>query len=120
MFELISSTQQLFASFIDFDRNECDLDQSFGNKSRCSSPVRHVSSQADPDCGDHRGRSVDTRASIGLIGGFSSNTQGSLAAGISSALLATLFAYDGWMGVGNVAGEMKRPEKIYQKPSSLG
>lgn len=30
---------------------------------------------------------------------------------LSGALLATMFAYDGWLGVGNVAGEMKRPEK---------
>ncbi|WP_086350338.1 APC family permease [Candidatus Enterococcus clewellii] len=42
---------------------------------------------------------------------FSSGAGGSLAAGVSAALLATLFAYDGWLGVGNIAGEMKRPEK---------
>lgn len=27
------------------------------------------------------------------------------------ALLATLFAYDGWLSIGNLAGEIKRPEK---------
>lgn len=42
------------------------------------------------------------------------------AAGISSALLATLFAYDGWLGVGNVAGEMKHPEKDLPKAIILG
>lgn len=59
------------------------------------------------------------QVSVSLVD-FSSNTQGSLAAGISSALLATLFAYDGWMGVGNVAGEMKRPEKDLPKAIIFG
>ena len=26
-----------------------------------------------------------------------------------------MFAYDGWLGVGNVAGEMKRPERDLPK-----
>jgi len=38
----------------------------------------------------------------------------------AGALLATLFAYDGWMGVGNVAGEMKRPEKDLPKAIIFG
>ncbi|PWF99934.1 APC family permease [Levilactobacillus bambusae] len=29
----------------------------------------------------------------------------------SSGLLATMFAYDGWISIGNVAGEMKNPKK---------
>lgn len=33
----------------------------------------------------------------------------------SGALFATLFAYDGWLGVGAVAGEMKNPEKDLPK-----
>jgi APA family basic amino acid/polyamine antiporter len=33
------------------------------------------------------------------------------AAGLSGALLATLFAYDGWLGVGTVAGELKNPKR---------
>ncbi|MBF8808461.1 MAG: amino acid permease [Enterococcus lacertideformus] len=40
--------------------------------------------------------------------------------GLSSALLATLFAYDGWLGVGAMAGEMKRPEKDLPKAIILG
>lgn len=36
---------------------------------------------------------------------------GNWAQGFAAALLATLFAYDGWLGLGNMAGEMKRPEK---------
>lgn len=44
----------------------------------------------------------------------------SWAAGFSAALLATLFAYDGWLNVGNVAGEMKQPEKDLPKAIILG
>ncbi|MFV0558348.1 MAG: APC family permease [Enterococcus sp.] len=40
--------------------------------------------------------------------------------GISGALLATLFAYDGWLNVGNVAGEMKNPEKDLPKAIITG
>ncbi|MCD2255158.1 APC family permease [Agrilactobacillus fermenti] len=35
-------------------------------------------------------------------------------------LLATLFAYDGWLSVGNVAGELKQPEKDLPKAIILG
>lgn len=38
----------------------------------------------------------------------------------SGALLATMFAYDGWLGVGAVAGEMKQPEKDLPKAIFLG
>ncbi|WP_321385611.1 amino acid permease [uncultured Enterococcus sp.] len=51
---------------------------------------------------------------------FSSGQGGSLAAGVSAALLATLFAYDGWLGVGNIAGEMKHPEKDLPKAIIFG
>jgi len=44
----------------------------------------------------------------------------SWAQGFSAALLATLFAYDGWLNVGNIAGEMKRPEKDLPKAIILG
>jgi APA family basic amino acid/polyamine antiporter len=30
---------------------------------------------------------------------------------LASAVLASMFAFDGWMSVGNISGEMKRPEK---------
>lgn len=39
---------------------------------------------------------------------------------LSGALLATMFAYDGWLGVGNVAGEMKHPEKDLPKAIVFG
>ncbi|MEK0151727.1 amino acid permease [Tetragenococcus halophilus] len=42
------------------------------------------------------------------------------ASGFSAALLATLFAYDGWLNVGNIAGEMKQPEKDLPKAIILG
>lgn len=44
----------------------------------------------------------------------------SLATRLSNALLATLFAYDGWLSVGTIAGEMKRPEKDLPKAIILG
>ena len=34
---------------------------------------------------------------------------------LSMALFATLFAFDGWLGVGAIAGEMKQPEKDLPK-----
>jgi APA family basic amino acid/polyamine antiporter len=39
---------------------------------------------------------------------------------LSGSLLATMFAYDGWLGVGAVAGEMKRPEKDLPKAIVFG
>lgn len=51
---------------------------------------------------------------------FSSSQDSSWMVGVSGALLATLFAYDGWMGVGNIAGELKRPEKDLPKAIILG
>ncbi|EOH92832.1 amino acid permease [Enterococcus haemoperoxidus ATCC BAA-382] len=39
---------------------------------------------------------------------------------LSGSLLATMFAYDGWLGVGAVAGEMKRPEKDLPKAIFFG
>lgn len=41
-------------------------------------------------------------------------------AGFSAALLATLFAYDGWLNVGNVAGEMKNPVRDLPRAIILG
>lgn len=38
----------------------------------------------------------------------------------SGALLATLFAYDGWLGLGAMAGEMKNPAKDLPKAIILG
>lgn len=40
--------------------------------------------------------------------------------GLGSALLATMFAYDGWLHVGNIAGEMKNPKKDLPRAISLG
>lgn len=41
-----------------------------------------------------------------------------LAGAFSSGLLATMFAYDGWLGVGAIAGEMKNPKK--DLPRAIG
>ncbi|MDM5190455.1 amino acid permease [Bacillus sp. DX4.1] len=39
---------------------------------------------------------------------------------LGSGLLATMFAYDGWIHVGNIAGEMKNPKKDLPKAIVLG
>jgi APA family basic amino acid/polyamine antiporter len=41
-------------------------------------------------------------------------------AGFGAAILGTLWAYDGWVGVGNMAGEMKNPKKDLPKAIILG
>lgn len=41
-------------------------------------------------------------------------------AGLGGALVASLFAFDGWMNVGNVAGEMKNPKKHLSKVITIG
>ncbi|GAA3609936.1 amino acid permease [Secundilactobacillus similis DSM 23365 = JCM 2765] len=38
----------------------------------------------------------------------------------SGGLLATMFAYDGWINIGNIAGEMKHPEKDLPRAIVLG
>lgn len=42
------------------------------------------------------------------------------AAGFGAAILATLWAYDGWINVGNMAGELKNPKKDLPKSIILG
>jgi basic amino acid/polyamine antiporter, APA family len=44
----------------------------------------------------------------------------SLLAALGSGLLATMFAYDGWIHVGNIAGEMKNPKKDLPRAIVLG
>ncbi|QEL82848.1 amino acid permease (plasmid) [Bacillus sp. JAS24-2] len=39
---------------------------------------------------------------------------------LGSGLLATMFAYDGWIHVGNIAGEMKNPKRDLPKAIILG
>lgn len=39
---------------------------------------------------------------------------------LSSGLLATMFAYDGWIHIGNLAGEMKNPSKDLPKAIAIG
>ncbi|WP_339014351.1 amino acid permease [Lactococcus garvieae] len=41
-------------------------------------------------------------------------------AGLGGALVASLFAFDGWMNVGNIAGEMKNPQKHLSKVITIG
>lgn len=42
------------------------------------------------------------------------------ASGFAGALLATLFAYDGWQGLGTMAGEMKHPERDLPRALIIG
>lgn len=42
------------------------------------------------------------------------------AGGFGAAMLGTLWAYDGWVGVGNMAGELKNPKKDLPKAIILG
>lgn len=44
----------------------------------------------------------------------------SLVSAFSGGLLATLFAYDGWLGVANIAGEMKNPKRDLPLAITLG
>jgi APA family basic amino acid/polyamine antiporter len=41
-------------------------------------------------------------------------------AGFGAAILGTLWAYDGWVGVGNMAGELKNPKKDIPKAIIIG
>lgn len=41
-------------------------------------------------------------------------------AGFGAAILGTLWAYDGWIGVGNMAGELKNPKKDLPRSIILG
>lgn len=45
---------------------------------------------------------------------------GSNATLLGNALIATLFSYDGWILVGNIAGEMKNPKKDLPKSIAIG
>lgn len=41
-------------------------------------------------------------------------------AGLGAAILGTLWAYDGWVGVGNMAGELKNPQKDLPRAIIIG
>ncbi|MBI5975031.1 APC family permease [Staphylococcus canis] len=47
-------------------------------------------------------------------------TQSGFFTALGSGLLATMFAYDGWIHVGNIAGELKRPKKDLPLAIALG
>lgn len=44
----------------------------------------------------------------------------SIVGGLGGAIVASMFAFDGWLGLGNVAGEMKRPEKDLPRAIIVG
>ena len=52
--------------------------------------------------------------------GLSTTLIGESGAGIGAAILGTLWAYDGWIGVTNMAAEMKDPKKNLPKVISMG
>jgi len=47
-------------------------------------------------------------------------TAASTASGLGAAILGTLWAYDGWISVGNIAGELKRPARNLPMAIILG
>ncbi len=49
-----------------------------------------------------------------------SNGSGSFLSALGSGVLATLFAYDGWIHVGNIAGELKHPERDLARSILIG
>ena len=65
---------------------------------------------------------------FGLVKGGGANFVGAVnvpaanaaGGGLGAAILATLWAYDGWVGVGNVAGEMKNPTKDLPRSIIIG
>lgn len=57
-------------------------------------------------------------ATSAIIGGTVGKATG--AAGFGAAILGTLWAYDGWVGVGNMAGELKNPGKDLPKAIIFG
>lgn len=60
------------------------------------------------------------QVSVSIVNLSIGDTHTSWATGFSSALLATLFAYDGWLNVGNIAGEMKRPQRDLPRAIIIG
>jgi APA family basic amino acid/polyamine antiporter len=61
---------------------------------------------------------------IGLMSGtahdFRSVASATAGAGFGAAILGTLWAYDGWIGVTNMAGELKNPSKELPRSIILG
>lgn len=51
---------------------------------------------------------------------LTSGAHNSFFTALSGGLLATMFAYDGWIGVGNIAGEMHHPERDLPKAIIFG
>lgn len=51
---------------------------------------------------------------------INSGTHANFWSSLGGGLLATMFAFDGWMNVGNLAGEMKRPEKDLSRSIIVG
>jgi APA family basic amino acid/polyamine antiporter len=55
-----------------------------------------------------------------MIGASNLSSQSVNYTGLGAAILGTLWAYDGWVGVGNMAGEMRNPTKDLPKAIILG
>ncbi|KXG74699.1 APC family permease [Thermotalea metallivorans] len=57
----------------------------------------------------------------GTANSFTLSTTGAeTITGFGAAILGTLWAYDGWVGVGNIAGELKNPKKDLPKSIIVG
>ncbi len=60
------------------------------------------------------------KGQVNSFAGSETAATGSGLAGFGAAILGTLWAYDGWVGVGNMAGELKNPKKDLPKSIILG
>lgn len=63
---------------------------------------------------------ADANVTVSLFPIEAGSQTGGLITALGSGLLATMFAYDGWIHVGNIAGELKQPVRDLPKAIGLG
>lgn len=63
---------------------------------------------------------ADTKVPVELFPVTAGAHTGGMVTALGAGLLATMFAYDGWIHVGNIAGELKNPSRDLPKAIGLG
>ncbi|MGT2832440.1 APC family permease [Streptococcus halotolerans] len=63
---------------------------------------------------------ADSNVTVSLFPIETNTYSGGIVTALGSGLLATMFAYDGWIHVGNIAGELKNPARDLPKAIGLG
>ncbi|WP_438831296.1 APC family permease [Streptococcus pluranimalium] len=63
---------------------------------------------------------ADTNIHVNILPIEAGAKTGGLVTALGSGLLATMFAYDGWIHVGNIAGELKNPARDLPKAIGFG